>query len=63
MPGREVIRSVEDSQEGGYEARALRHFVFTQANSLEGLKAMIRDAVCYHFENGQNPAVIRVELV
>ena len=49
--------------EGGYEARALGFSIFTQADSLEELKTMVRDAVSCHFEAGQKPAVIRLHFV
>ncbi|MGH7371066.1 MAG: hypothetical protein ACREJK_04395 [Candidatus Methylomirabilales bacterium] len=42
----EIIFSVEESPEGGYEARALGHSIFTQAETLEERKEMVRDAVC-----------------
>jgi hypothetical protein len=35
---REIIFLVEESPEGGYEARSLGHLVFTQADTLEELK-------------------------
>jgi len=60
MPDNEIIFSVQESPEGGYEARALGFSIFTQANSLEELKTMIRDAVTCHFEDGLKPAVIRL---
>jgi sulfur relay (sulfurtransferase) DsrF/TusC family protein len=47
----EIIFVVQESPEGGYEARALDHSIFTEANSLEELKAMIRDAVYCHFHD------------
>ena len=59
----EIIFSVQESPEGGYEARALDHSIFTQANSLEELKGNIRDAVSGHFDDGQKPAVIRLHFV
>jgi len=43
MSGTEIIFSVDESPEGGYEARALGHSIFTQADSLEELRAMVRD--------------------
>ena len=46
----EVIFVVEDSPEGGYEARALGHSIFTQADSVEELRTMVRDAVSCHFD-------------
>jgi hypothetical protein len=63
MSEREIIFSVQESPEGGYEARSLGFSIFTQANSLEELKTMIRDAVSCHFEDGQKPPVIRLHFV
>jgi hypothetical protein len=54
MPQSEIIFSVRESPEGGYEARALGHSIFTEADSFEELKAMIRDAVSCHFERSQH---------
>ena len=59
----EIIFSVQESPEGGYEARALGFPIFTQANSLEELKTMVRDAVSCHFEDGNKPEVIRLHIV
>ena len=60
MEQTEIIFSVQESPEGGYEARALGFSIFTQADTLDELKTMIRDAVSCHFENGQKPSVIRL---
>jgi hypothetical protein len=54
MSPSEIIFSVQESPEGGYEARALGFSIFTQANSLDDLKNLTRDAVSCHFEDGQN---------
>ena len=45
----EIVFLVQESPEGGFEARALRHAIFTQADSMDKLKAMLRDAVACHF--------------
>ncbi|MGH7351538.1 MAG: 2-oxoisovalerate dehydrogenase [Candidatus Methylomirabilales bacterium] len=58
----EIIFSVEESPEGGYEARALGHSIFTQAETLEERKEMVRDAVCCHFDGGIRPRVVRLHL-
>ena len=58
----EIIFSVEESAEGGYEARALGHSIFTQAETLEELKEMVRDAVCCHFDDDERPRLIRLQL-
>jgi predicted RNase H-like HicB family nuclease len=63
MSKTEIIFSVQESPEGGYEARALDFSIFTQASSLEELKTMIRDAVSCHFEAAEKPSVIRLHFV
>jgi hypothetical protein len=60
MPQSEIIFSVQESPEGGYEARALGFSIFTQADSLEELKIMTRDAVSCHFDAAHKPRVIRL---
>lgn len=63
MAEAEIISSVQESPEGGYEARAIGHSIFSQAESLEELKSMLRDAVACHFADGDKPSVIRLHLV
>ncbi len=63
MAESEIIFSVRESPEGGYEARALGYSIFTQAETLDELKAMIRDAVACHFADGDKPRLIRLHLV
>jgi hypothetical protein len=59
MAQSEIIFSVQESPEGGYEARALGHPIFTQADSMEELKTMLRDAVACHFTGDAKPQVIQ----
>jgi dephospho-CoA kinase len=60
----EIIFEIFESPEGGFEARALGHAIFTQAESHEELKEMVRDAVRCHFENqAEQPKVIRLHMV
>jgi hypothetical protein len=63
MQNSEIVFSVEESPEGGYEARALGHAIFTQAETMEELKSMVRDAVRCHFDNETAPSVIRLHIV
>ena len=63
MPHSEIIFAVQESPEGGYEARALGHSIFSQAETLDELKAMLRDAVSCHFAENEKPSVIRLHLV
>ncbi len=46
----DIIFIVEGAPEGGCEADALRHAIFTEAETLQELKARVRDAVLRHFE-------------
>ena len=59
----EIIFEVTESAEGGYEARALGHSIFTQGEDWNDLKEMARDAVLCHFDDGDAPRVIRLHLV
>ncbi|NEP52114.1 MAG: 2-oxoisovalerate dehydrogenase [Moorea sp. SIO3C2] len=59
----EVVFLVEQDPEGGYTARALGESIFTQADTLDELKTMVRDAVECHFEEANRPKVIRLHIV
>ena len=60
MAESEIIFAVQESPEGGYEARALGYSIYTQADTLEELKGILRDAVRCHFEPESGPRVIRL---
>ncbi|HEY3901753.1 MAG TPA: hypothetical protein VGM54_24280 [Chthoniobacter sp.] len=65
MQTTEIIFEVrEDEVDGGYVARALGHSIHTQADSLEELRAMVKDAVACHFgEESERPKLIRLHFV
>jgi len=63
MADTEIIFSIQESPEGGYEARALGYSIFTQADTMHELKANVREAVHCHFDEGNAPAVIRLHMV
>jgi hypothetical protein len=56
----EIIFSVQESPEGGYEARALDYSIFTQADTMDELKRNVREAVHCHFDDGEAPRVVRL---
>lgn len=56
----EIIFVVEESVEGGVEARALGRSIYTEADSLEELREMVRDAVQCYFEAAERPRIIRL---
>jgi len=59
----EIIFLVNESAEGGYEAKALSESIYTEADTPEELKVMVRDAVACHFEDHERPKVIRLHYV
>jgi len=63
MSESEILFLVTESPEGGYEARALGHSIFTQAHTFDDLRGAIRDAVRCHFEDAAGPRVIRIHFV
>ena len=59
----EVTFLVEEDPEGGFVARAFGHAVFTQADTVDELHAMVRDAVRCHFDEADRPKLIRLHFV
>jgi hypothetical protein len=59
----EIIFIVEESVEGGFEAKALDHSIFTEADTIEDIKSMVRDAVQCHFDEKDRPKLIRLHIV
>lgn len=60
---KEIVFVVEESPEGGYEARALDHSIFTDGDDLEQLKANVQDAVATHFDAADTPELISMHIV
>jgi hypothetical protein len=60
MPETEIIFSVKESPEGGYQARTVGHSIFTQAGTMDELKLIIREAVRCHFGDGAPLLAIRL---
>ena len=63
MQDSEIIFTVAESAEGGYEARALGYSIFTESETLEELKAAVQDTVRCHFDDDTRPRLIRLHLV
>ena len=63
----EIIFEVcEDEADGGFVATALGHAIATQGDTVEELRAMVRDAVRCHFGDGtpgSMPQIIRLHFV
>ncbi|MDI6711031.1 MAG: hypothetical protein QMC81_10985 [Thermoanaerobacterales bacterium] len=60
---KEVLFLVEESAQGGYEARALGYSIFTEGDSLDDLREAVRDAVRCHFDEKDLPRFIRLHFV
>ena len=58
----QVVFEVRESPEGGYEAEALGHAIFTQGETWEELKEMVQDAVRCHFDAADRPTAVRLLL-
>ena len=56
---KEIIFLVEEAAEGGYQARALGHAIFTESDNFEELKRMAQDAVQCHFEPKEMPLTVK----
>ncbi len=63
MAETEIIFSVQESPEGGCEARALGYSIFTQADTMDELKLNMREAVHCQVDQGKAPPVIRLHMV
>ncbi|MGO9197040.1 MAG: 2-oxoisovalerate dehydrogenase [Acidimicrobiales bacterium] len=59
----ELAFTVEEAPEGGFVARALGEAIFTEADTLEELRAQVRDAVTCHFDELDRPKVVRLQFV
>jgi len=59
----EIIFIIEEAPEGGFTAKALGESIFTEADTLDELKEMIKDAVLCHFEQGTHPQIVRLHFV
>jgi hypothetical protein len=63
IPMVEIVFVVEEAPKGGFTARAVDASIFTEADTLEELRANVRSAVECHFDGGQAPKVIRLHIV
>jgi predicted RNase H-like HicB family nuclease len=60
----EIIFEVTEAEEGGYIATALGVGIHTQADSVEALRVMVRDAVACYFDDATDaPKMIRLHFV
>jgi hypothetical protein len=59
-----IFEVTEDPIDGGYVATAIGHGITTEADTLDNLRSMIKDAVRCHFHNANDlPKIIRLHFV
>ena len=64
MSETEIVFEVTEAPEGGYDARALGHSIFTQGESLEDIRRNVKEAVdCYFDDSMPRPKLIRLHFV
>lgn len=59
----EITFIVEDAIEGGYTAHAMDESIVTEADTIDELHEMVRDAVDCHFDPENKPKVIHLHFV
>lgn len=59
----EIIFIIENSDEGGYTAKALGYSIYTEGETLEELKENIKDAVKCHIDVKELPHIVRLHMV
>ncbi len=59
---REIIFIVEESEEARFTAKALGVSIFTESETMEGLRIAVRDAVKCHFDDDPQ-RIIRLHMV
>lgn len=60
---KEIIFEVTEAVDGGFDARALGHSIFTQGEDWDDLKSMVKDAVLCHFGDENQTMIVRLHFV
>ncbi len=59
----EIFFLIEEAIEGGWTARSTGVNIVTEADTLDELRANIREAVECHFDEGHAPKLIRLHII
>ena len=59
---KEIVFIIKESPEGGFEANALEHSIFTDGDNIEEVKQNVREAVHCHFDKDV-PTLIKLQFV
>lgn len=58
----EIVFLVDENTECGYTARAVGESIFAEGDNLDDLRANIRDAINCHFEPGDRPEFLQLQI-
>jgi hypothetical protein len=60
----EIVFEITQEADGGFTAECLTEGIFTEANSWEGLRRIVKEAVAaFYFDKPEAPSAIRLHLV
>ena len=57
---REVVFDIHELPDGGYSARSRECCIFTEADDLEDLRRQVKEAVCCHCDECDQPETVRL---
>jgi len=63
LPPRQVVFEVREAPGGGLSAAGIGVSIFTQADTLDALRANVREAVACHYQPGHQPESIRLRII
>lgn len=58
----ELVFVVEEAEEGGFVARCLSESIVTEADTADGVREAVKDAVKCHFDDGAQ-RIVRLHFV
>ena len=63
MNDTEILFMIEESPEGGFVARGIGADIVTEGDTLDQVRANVREAVECHFGEGKSPRLVRLHFV
>ncbi len=63
MKNKEIIFLIEESLDGGFEAKAVGFPIFTEGESEDEVRQNILEAVRCHFDENEMPAFINIRFL
>ncbi len=63
MNDTEILFIIEESPEGGFVARGIGADIVTEGDTLDQVRAKVREAVECHFDEGKSPRLVRLHFV